>query len=136
VLLADPDNHEALITLLLALTDQFTESNGVGIERPKEVLIRLWDPYEQHYYAGIIYERWARALRAQAVPVHVTLGWVREAMRAYEQAAALSPPGNEDAILRWNACVRMFQEDERRESVSAHISMTSAPDLDDETPMR
>jgi hypothetical protein len=30
-------------------------------------------------------------------------------MRLYENAVSLSPPGNDDAVLRWNACVRFMQ---------------------------
>ena len=32
-----------------------------------------------------------------------------EAMDWYEKAQRLSPPGNDDAILRWNACVRFLE---------------------------
>ena len=32
--------------------------------------------------------------------------WLRHAMEWYEQAEALRPPGNVDAVLRWNSCVR------------------------------
>ncbi len=30
------------------------------------------------------------------------------AMQNYEDAAAIRPPGNDDALLRWNTCVRMM----------------------------
>jgi hypothetical protein len=31
-----------------------------------------------------------------------------DAMRHYEQAEELRPPGNDDALLRWNTCARMM----------------------------
>ena len=34
---------------------------------------------------------------------------LREAMRCYEQAEARRPAGNDDAILRWNACTRLLR---------------------------
>jgi len=34
--------------------------------------------------------------------------WVREAMTWYERAEAIRPAGNDDALLRWNACVRLL----------------------------
>jgi hypothetical protein len=34
---------------------------------------------------------------------------IREAMRAFERAEAVKPPDNDDALLRWNACVRLVQ---------------------------
>ena len=33
---------------------------------------------------------------------------LRAAMVHYEQAEALRPPDNEDAILRWNTCARII----------------------------
>jgi hypothetical protein len=29
-------------------------------------------------------------------------------MRHYEEAEAIRPPGNDDALLRWNTCARMM----------------------------
>jgi hypothetical protein len=29
-------------------------------------------------------------------------------MDCYERAEALRPPGNDDALLRWNACARLI----------------------------
>lgn len=136
VLLVDADNQEALVTLLLAMTDQFIESPGGEMARAKELLARLHGTYEQHYYAGIVYERWAQALLRKAAPAHVALGWIREAMRAYEQAIAESAPGNDDAILRWNACVRIFRREEGRESEHVAVCLTSERDMGDEMPMR
>jgi hypothetical protein len=36
---------------------------------------------------------------------------LHEAMQHYEQADALKPAGIDDAILRWNACVRTIQRE-------------------------
>ena len=136
VLLADPENQEALVTLLLALTDGFGGLPGVDVRRPTEILPRLGDPYARHYYAGIIHERWAQALAAKGVPGHVCLSWIREAMRAYEKAADLSPPGNEDAILRWNACVRFVERHEPLESGRSDVRITAEANHGDEMPLR
>jgi hypothetical protein len=35
-------------------------------------------------------------------------GWFCEAMTWYEKAEAMRPPGNDDAILRWNTCARFL----------------------------
>jgi len=32
-----------------------------------------------------------------------------EAMNCFEHAEKIRPPGNDDAILRWNRCVRLLQ---------------------------
>ena len=106
ILQVDPDNERALITLLLALTDQFDQ--GIPVNSPQELLPRLHGEYEQAYYAGIIYERKARAQLTGGIPGggFVAYELLREAMFWYERAEAIRPPDNDDATLRWNACVR------------------------------
>ncbi len=114
VLRVDPENQAALVTLLLARTDQF-EGAGVGVQEAREVLDRLHDEYDRAYYAGIICERRARALlrhgaRGSGPAVYE---WFREAMGWYERAEALRPAGNDDALLRWNACARTLMRHPR-----------------------
>lgn len=106
----DPTHQAALKTLLLARTDQFGEELGTGVSRAREALARLADPYERAYYAGIICERQGKAHLEGA---HMGSGpiayeWFREAMSWYEKAEALRAAGNDDAILRWNTCVRLM----------------------------
>jgi tetratricopeptide (TPR) repeat protein len=110
ILQVDPNNQRALITLLLALTDQF--ERGLSINRSQDLLPRLHGEYERAYYAGIIYERKGRAQLTQAVPgaKFVAYELFREAMFWYERAEALRPPDNDDATLRWNACVRSIKD--------------------------
>ncbi|MDZ4401411.1 hypothetical protein [Prosthecobacter sp.] len=108
VLQIDSDNQQALTTLLLALTDRFGKGYGVGAVQPKDVLPRLRNPYEQAYYAGIIAERRAKALLHRGGSGPEAYGFLREAMNSYEKAEAIRPPGNDDAILHWNACARII----------------------------
>src|SRR5207248_9231422 len=68
VLQIDPDNEQALVGLLLSLTDQFDHGLPESVSRAREVLPRLRDEYERAYYAGIICERRARAQLRQARP--------------------------------------------------------------------
>src|SRR5258706_4924352 len=68
VLRIDPENQQALVILLLALTDRFGKSYAVGVIHAQEVLPRLQDPYERTYYAGIISERRAKARLHQGSP--------------------------------------------------------------------
>ena len=34
--------------------------------------------------------------------------WLRKAMSIYEQAEGFRPAGNDEALLRWNACARII----------------------------
>src|SRR3954454_22100609 len=62
VLAVDPDNQQALVTLLLAVTDRFEKTYAIGVTEAQEILPRLRDPYERAYYSGIIAERRAKAI--------------------------------------------------------------------------
>ena len=110
VLEIDSDNQQALVGLLLALTDQFEHGLPGCVNEAREVLPRLADEYERAYYAGIICERQAKAQLRQARPGSGSMAyeWFREAKSWYEKAEALRPPGNDDVLLRWNACARLM----------------------------
>ena len=112
VLAIDPKNQEALVSLLLSITDQFAEDMADGVRRARAVLPRLDDEYERLYYSGIICERRARAQlhRGSLGSSQVAAECFREAMSWYEKAEAIRPPGNDDAELRWNACARTIME--------------------------
>jgi hypothetical protein len=110
VLTVDPGNQQALVTLLLAITDQFAEAPAEGVRRAREVLPRLGDEYKRAYYGGIICERCAKAHLRQGTPGsgEKAYHWLREAMSWYEQAEAGRPPGNDESLLRWNTCARLL----------------------------
>jgi len=114
VLTVEPGNQQALITLLLAITDQFDEGPTEGVRRAREVLPRLDDEYKRAYYGGIICERCAKAQLRPEVPGsgEKAYYWFREAMTWYEKAEALRPPGNDESILRWNTCARLLDRNE------------------------
>lgn len=108
VLEAEPENQRALITLLLARTDQF--GYGTAMATARELLPRLKSDYEQQYYAGIIWERSGHAQIRKAAPTSSFSAYDAfiQAMRCYDQAIELRPAGNDDAILRWNTCARIL----------------------------
>lgn len=109
VLAVDAHNQSALITLLLALTDQFGTTSDAH-QRARQILATLDSEYDKAYYAGIIAERRAKAQLAHGGPGS-SVGahdWIAEAMRHFERAEWLRPAGNDDARLRWNACARFL----------------------------
>ena len=110
VLATEPGNQKALVYLLLALTDQFDDApGGVSATQAQAILARLADEYERAYYAGVILERWAKAQLRSHHSAHAVHDLFAEALGRYERASALAPHGNEDAVLRWNACVRLLE---------------------------
>jgi tetratricopeptide (TPR) repeat protein len=113
VLEVDPDNEKALITLLLALTDQFPARLGAAVKEALAIVPRLEDEYLRAYYEGIIWERRGGAVHDRGGPGSGYLAYdrLRRALDCYEKAIELKPGGNEDAILRWNTCVRVLGRD-------------------------
>jgi hypothetical protein len=115
VLQIEPANQDALVTLVLALTDQFrdeTPASRHAASRAGELIARLTDEYDRLYYAGIIRERRARAVlhRDRYVAAATATEWLREAMSFFERAEAIRPPHNDDAVLRWNTCARLLAQ--------------------------
>ncbi len=110
VLRVDPENQQALVMLLLALTDQFGHGHGQGPAKAREILPRLKSEYDRQYYGGIIWERLAHAQLRKASPNAAFTAYdaFRQAMECYDKAIALHPPANDDAILRWNTCARIL----------------------------
>lgn len=111
VLRADPRNDEARVMLLLSLTDQFAGGSAQDVAAARAVLNELTDPYQRAYYGGIISERWGKAVlhRHGAGSLPAAHHCFVEAMKLYERAETLRLPGDDDAILRWNACARMME---------------------------
>jgi hypothetical protein len=110
VLRVEPDNQEALVTLILALSDRFGGPRPASPQRARELLPRLHGAYEREYYAGIVWEReaiaWLRSHKPRSGPL--AFDCFRRAMDCYERAEALRPPANDEALLRWNSCARQI----------------------------
>jgi tetratricopeptide (TPR) repeat protein len=109
VLAAQPGHQLALRLLGLAITDQFSGSPSDRYAEGERTFQQLTDAYERLYYLGLLHERRAKAqLRAGRSP-HTLMVLLEEAMRCYEEAEQIRPTGNDEAILRWNRCVRLIQ---------------------------
>ena len=109
VLAVDPDNQDALAMMILAITDQFRdEGTAAHVGRAERLLPQLQDPYTQAYYGAIINERRARAA-LDAGRATMAYEWLLGALHGFDRAIGLRPAGNDDAVLRWNACVRALQ---------------------------
>jgi len=110
ILEIDPDNQQVMVMLVLALTDLHSGVAASGVMRAKEYLARIRDDYQRAYYSGIIAERRGQALLANGGMGSGGMAYesLREAMEWYAKAEAIRPPGNDDAILRWNTCVRVL----------------------------
>ncbi len=113
VLAIEPGNVEAIVMHVLAITDQFPAGRTADLRRAEEGVHDLTDAYRNAYYHGVICERWAKGLIQRGAPRagEVAHTWITKALGWYEKAEGMRPAGNDEAILRWNTCVRMLQND-------------------------
>ena len=109
ILEIEPANQQAVIQLILALTDEIAHNAKIFPEA-LAACDRLDAAYDRAYYSGLAWERRAKARYHQGGPGarHYTYDWLMEAMKLFEQAERLRASGNDDAVLRWNACVRFL----------------------------
>jgi tetratricopeptide (TPR) repeat protein len=127
ILAADAKHMLGLRTLGLAITDQFAGGASDRYAEAEKIFQSLTEPYERLYYTGLLCERRVKAqLRAGRAP-HTLLPLLEKALQCFADAEKISPPGNDDAILRWNRCVRLLQsqpdfETEEIVSFEAHDS--------------
>ncbi len=109
ILTIEPQHQLALRLLGLALTDQFTGGVSDHYRETEKIFQQLKDPYERLYYTGILQERRAKAqLKAGQLP-HSLAALFEQALHLFAEAEKIRPAGNDDAILRWNRCVRLLQ---------------------------
>lgn len=115
VLAVEPENQDALKNIVLAMSDRFGKDYAVGDTHINDYLARLTNDYEKAYYTGIVYERRAKATLIKG-GLHVYELFV-QAMEYFEAAEKLRSQGDDDAILRWNACARIIARNNLRPHV-------------------
>jgi len=122
ILQIDPANREARVSLILALTDEIPqEPSAFGCTM--EEIPRLEAAYDRSYYSGIAWERRAKARYAtggRGPNVHI-YEWITKAMQLFEESEQIRPAGNDDAILRWNACVRFLAQHKELQPKSEEV---------------
>ena len=109
ILAADPRNQAAAVMLILSLTDQFARDRK-HVREALDLLPSLTDPYERLYYTGLVLERRAKSRHELGGPAanHAVHQWITDAMAKFAEAEAIRPAGNDDSLLRWNACARFL----------------------------
>jgi hypothetical protein len=118
ILALEPDNEAARVELVLTMSDQFAGTR----KSPRRADImahidKLSNEYDRHYYRGLVCEREGLGFLQRGHAATFAYDGLRDAMECYEQAEKVRPPGNDDAILRWNACVRAIQREQLKPPV-------------------
>jgi len=129
VLNIDPDNQSVLVVYILALLDQVSRTeNQSQIKTIERTIDTLKSKYKRYYYSGLLNERRARHLLTQAMSHSFAYDYFIEALEAYQQAIDRCPEKNDEAILRWNSCIRTIEKEKlkpRRDSEDLLVDMES-----------
>jgi len=130
ILEIDPANQQVLVMFVLTLTDQLADDHGRIMKEVHETLPRITDAYQRAYYTGIASERSAQADLHRGGMGSGAMAYeaLRDAMGWYERAEAIRPPGNDDAILRWNTCARLINGNSQ---LGPHAEPVYEPALED-----
>ena len=116
VLEESPDNQRAIRTLGLAVTDRFAHEWTALFDEALAVFRRLASAYERVYYAGVAWERCAKAQLA-GKQLHNAAHSFERAMEHFAEAEKIGPKDAPEPILRWNRCVR---------AIAAHPELVEA----------
>jgi len=130
ILAVDPENQVALRLLGLAITDQFTGALSDRHSEAQDCFEKLTSPYERAYYTGILYERRAKAQMRAGHMAHSLRASFEKAMQCFEDAEKVRPQGNDDALLRWNRCLRLLESlPALQEQESTSFEISDAPPI-------
>ncbi len=129
ILAVDPENQMGLRQLGLALTDQFKGAVSDGFREAQSCFEKLSSAYERYYYQGILFERRAKAQLRAGHAAHSLLASFENAMRSFEEAEKIRPQGNDDALLRWNYCLRLIQSLPELAGESESFEASDAPPI-------
>lgn len=105
VISVSPDNEDAWRTLGLALTDQFPTKWMTLFDEARGAFNRLKSDYEKVYYAGITWERYAKA-QLEAGRSHNAIHAFEEALKSFEEAERIGPKDLPNPVVHYNRCVR------------------------------
>ncbi len=136
VLEVEPKNQRAIVTLVLALTDQFPAKLYDAFHQAEELLPELESPYDRVYYEGIVHERWASTQLERDTASKSVATWLGRAMTCYERAEELTDGKNPDPILRWNTCVRLQQRLVTGEEERAPLTRDMQTEFGEDVPPR
>jgi tetratricopeptide (TPR) repeat protein len=129
ILHIDPNNQKALVIYILALTDQVNQMEKQSqIKTIQRSIDKLESEYQRLYYTGLLNERRARFMVTQPMSHSFAYDYFYEALQAYKQATDIRPEHNDEAILRWNSCIRTIEKQKlqpRKDSEDILVDMES-----------
>ena len=121
--------------LLLSISDQFPKM-AASMDQANEALDLLKGEFQRAYYGGVIAERWGKAMHEGGYACEDVYELFSCAMTLYERAQTLAESGNEDAVLRWNTCLRIIDRFGLHPAVKDAKADLEMEAFEDEVPFR
>jgi hypothetical protein len=129
ILHIEPDNQQALVLYILALSDQLHHAGKkTQVQAMESAIDKLHSEYQRFYYTGLLHERRARFMLTQSMSRAFAYDYFIEALAYYQKAEQIRPAHNDESILRWNSCIRTIKKEKlkpRPDSLDARLDMES-----------
>ncbi|MEO1837145.1 MAG: hypothetical protein ABGZ49_16810 [Akkermansiaceae bacterium] len=111
ILRVDSENREALVILILAMSDHSGGGYKISDHRVEDLIAQIPSDYERAYYTGLVAERRGLAKIREQSPgsSYVAYECLTTAMSHFEEALALSHSTGGESTLRWNTCARLIE---------------------------
>ena len=111
ILKVDPDHQEALVMVVLSISDLLERRKAEGVRQAREHIARIKDKYKRAYYDGLVCERRGLVVLRASQPGHhhYAYNWFMEALEHYAEAEKVQPKDSSEVILRWNTICRIFE---------------------------
>ena len=136
ILAIDARHQAALKTLILSLTDQFSRQQREPRDEAARLLTQLESEYDREYYSGVVAERAAKALIASGAAASMSFARIQTSMDHFKRAIDLAESGNDEAVLRWNACIRLIERFNLQPETQPEAHRFVPEAFDDEVPGR
>jgi len=126
VLRLEPDNQQALVALLLSLTDQFDHDAPDAVSQAQALLPRLKDDYARAYYAGIVAERRAQPQAGRRAAASPTASCARRCRSTRRRRACGRPATTTRCCASTPACASWSGTRTRRRRRARRTSRRSS----------
>ncbi len=122
----DKNHQETIVVYILALSDNLSKQKNDN--KILDAIQLLESEYHKKYYTGIYHERKALSLMRGRMSASFAYNLFELAMGFYKQAIEISTDDNDDAILRYNSCIRSIKHNglvPRQDADDVHWSSES-----------
>ena len=109
ILQVDQENQDAHVDLILAISDQFGRERRPRVDLAMKLVNELTDDYQRQVLRGRRAGAGGPGPSRPRDPARPRLPPLLRGDATFASAATIRPPGDDSAVIRWNACVRAIR---------------------------